>query len=207
MKKYLLKNVEMNLPIYKVIIDDEKLGIDKISLVEYPAVESNFLAFSQDEKKVLLSIDNEEQRIITGVVARCDYPIYRREDNGYEYYITFDREIIKQMAIKMLADNHQNNINIEHKPNTDVDGVQMLELYIKDSSRGINPSGFDDISDGSLIVSYKVFNEDIWTAVKNGTFKGFSLEGMFVMEKENDEDKIFNDIMNMLDELEIIKNK
>ena len=196
----------MNLPIYRVLIDDDKLGIDKISLVEYPAVESNFLAFSKNEKRVLLSIDNEEQRIITGVVARCDYPIYRN-DNGYEYYITFNRDIIKQMAIKMLADNHQNNINIEHKPNTDVEGVQMLELYIKDSSRGVNPKGFEDISDGSLMVSYKVFNEDIWGAVKDGTFKGFSLEGMFIMEKENDEDKTYNDIMDMLDELDKIMNK
>lgn len=196
----------MNLPIYRVLIDDDKLGIDKISLVEYPAVESNFLAFSKNEKRVLLSIDNEEQRIITGVIARCDYPIYRN-DNGYEYYITFDKDVIKQMAIKMLSDNKQNEVNIEHKPNTDVEGVEMLELYIKDSSRGISPVGFEDISDGSLMATYKVFNDDIWSAIKEGTFKGFSLEGLFMMEKESEEDKTYNDIMNMLDELDKIMNK
>lgn len=198
----------MSLPIYKVVIDEEGLGIDKISLVEYPAVESNFLTFSKEEKKVLLSISNEEQRIITGVVARCDYPIYRREDNGYEYYIVFDRELIKQMAIKMLSDNHQNNINIEHKPNSDVEGVEMLELYIKDSERGINPKGFDDISNGSLMVTYKVFNDEVWQSVKNGTYKGFSLEGVFVMEKtETNEERTLNEIMNMLDELDKIIKK
>ena len=198
----------MSLPIYKVVIDEEGLGIDKISLVEYPAVECNFLTFSKEEKKVLLSIDNEEQRIITGVVARCDYPIYRREDNGYEYYIVFDRELIKQMAIKMLSDNHQNNINIEHKPNSDVEGVEMLELYIKDSERGINPKGFDDISNGSLMVTYKVFNDEVWQSVKNGTYKGFSLEGVFVMEKtETNEERTLNEIMSMLDELDKIIKK
>lgn len=196
----------MNLPIYRVLITDDKLGIDKISLVEYPAVESNFLAFSKEEKKVLLSIDNDEQRIITGVIARCDYPIYRNDD-GYEYYITFDKDVIKQMAIKMLSDNKQNEVNIEHKPNTDVEGVEMLELYIKDSSRGISPVGFEDISDGSLMATYKVFNDDIWSAIKEGTFKGFSLEGLFMMEKESEEDKTFNDIMQMLDELDKIMNK
>ena len=169
----------MSLPIYKVVIDEEGLGIDKISLVEYPAVECNFLTFSKEEKKVLLSIDNEEQRIITGVVARCDYPIYRREDNGYEYYIVFDRELIKQMAIKMLSDNHQNN-----------------------------PKGFDDISNGSLMVTYKVFNDEVWQSVKNGTYKGFSLEGVFVMEKtETNEEGTLNEIMSMLDELDKIIKK
>lgn len=196
----------MNLPIYRVLITDDKLGIDKISLVEYPAVECDFLAFSKEEKKVLLSIDNDEQRIITGVIARCDYPIYRN-DNGYEYYITFDKDVIKQMAIKMLSDNKQNEVNIEHKPNTDVEGVEMLELYIKDSSRGISPVGFEDISDGSLMATYKVFNDDIWSAIKEGTFKGFSLEGLFMMEKESEEEKTFNDIMQMLDELDKIMNK
>lgn len=196
----------MNLPIYRVLITDDKLGIDKISLVEFPAVESNFLAFSKEEKKVLLSIDNDEQRIITGVIARCDYPIYRNDD-GYEYYITFDKDVIKQMAIKMLSDNKQNEVNIEHKPNTDVEGVEMLELYIKDSSRGISPVGFEDISDGSLFATYKVFNDDIWGAIKEGTFKGFSLEGLFMMEKESEEEKTFNDIMQMLDELDKIMNK
>lgn len=196
----------MNLPIYRVLITDDKLGIDKISLVEFPAVESNFLAFSKEEKKVLLSIDNDEQRIITGVIARCDYPIYRNDD-GYEYYITFDKDVIKQMAIKMLSDNKQNEVNIEHKPNTDVEGVEMLELYIKDSSRGISPVGFEDISDGSLMATYKVFNDDIWSAIKEGTFKGFSLEGLFMMEKESEEEKTFNDIMQMLDELDKIMNK
>lgn len=194
----------MNFPIYKVLIDSDELGIDKISLVEYPAVEVNFLAFSKDKKQVLLSVD-DEQRILTGVVARADYPIYRN-DNGYEYYITFDKDVIKEMAIKLLTDNHQNEINIEHKANSDVDGVQMLEMFIKDSDKGINPKGFEDISDGSLFVTYKVFNDEVWRSVKEGKFKGFSLEGMFSLEQESEEDKAVEEIMNMLDELEQIIN-
>jgi hypothetical protein len=191
----------MELPIFKVLIDGDELGIDKISLVEYPAVDVNFLAFSNDKKELMLSVDDEEQRIITGVVARADYPIYRY-DNGYEYYIVFDRDIIKEMAIKLLTDNHQNEVNIEHKINSDVDGVQMLELYIKDSSKGINPKGFENISDGSLFATYKVFNDDIWKAVKEGKFKGFSLEGMFVLEQEIDDDITLDEIMNMLNKIE-----
>lgn len=198
----------MNLPVYKVHITDDEYGIDKISLVEYPAVEVNFLAFSNDKKQVMLTVDNEEQRIITGVVARCDYPIYRNQD-GYEFYITFDKEVIEEMAMKLLADNHQNNVNIEHKNNSDVDGVIMREIFIKDSSKGVNPKGFENISDGSLFATYKVFNDDVWNAVKDGTYKGFSLEGIFELtETKTDEDKTLDEIMDILNKIENkIKNK
>lgn len=198
----------MNLPVYKVHITDDKYGIDKISLVEYPAFKVNFLAFSNDKKQVMLTVDNEEQRIITGVVARCDYPIYRNQD-GYEFYITFDKEVIEEMAMKLLADNHQNNVNIEHKSNSDVDGVIMREIFIKDSSKGVNPKGFEDISDGSLFATYKVFNDDVWNAVKDGTYKGFSLEGIFELtEAKTDEDKTLDEIMDILNKIENkIKNK
>ena len=194
----------MNLPIYKVLITDDELGIDKISLVEYPAVESNFLTFSSEKKQVLLSIDNEEQRIITGVIARADFPIYRVE-NGYEFYLVFDREVIKEMAMKMLCDNNQNNINLNHKSDSDVNGVLMLELYLKDTEKGINPKGFDDISDGSLFATYKVLNDEVWQSIKDGKYLGFSLEGCFdVVRNKTDEELMYDEILGMIESL---KNK
>ena len=101
------------IPIYKVFIDDAETGIDRISFVQMPAVESNFLAFADNKKQVMFSA-NEEQQMIMGVLARADYPIYRNDEQLGEYYVQFGKEVIKQMAEKLLADNHQNWINIEH---------------------------------------------------------------------------------------------
>lgn len=193
----------MNLPVYNIVIDDAQTGIDRISLVEMPAVESNFLAFAKDKKQLMFSA-NEEQQMITGVLARADYPIYRNDDQLGEYYIQFGKETIKLMAEKVLFDGHQNWVNIEHIENSDVDGVYMIEMFIKDSTKGINPTGFDDISDGSLFATFKVRNTKIWELIKDGTFKGFSIEGLFGFtpaEEKDDEEAIYNEILDMLDRI------
>lgn len=191
------------IPIYKVIIDDAETGIDRISLVQMPAVESNFLAFADNKKQVMFSA-NEEQQMIMGVLARADYPIYRNDEQLGEYYVQFGKEVIKQMAEKLLADNHQNWINIEHVENSDVDGVYMLEMFIKDTNKGINPAGFDDISDGSLFATFKVRNPKVWEYIKNGTFKGFSIEGLFGFEQiteETNDEKLYDEILDILDKI------
>lgn len=197
----------MNLPIYNVIIDDYETGIDRISLVQSPAVECNFLAFAKDKKQMLFNT-NEEQQMITGVLMRADYPIYRNDAQLGEYYIQFSKETIKTMAEKLLLDCHQNWVNIEHTENSDIQGVDMVELYIKDSSKGINPVGFDEISDGSLFATFKVRNPLVWECIKNGTFLGFSIEGMFSYEQVvnvDDEQAIYDEILSMLDKISEMK--
>jgi hypothetical protein len=189
------------IPIYNIVIEDNESGIDRISLVKSPAVESNFIAFA-NKKKQLLFTTNEEQQMIMGVLMRANYPIYRCDEQLGEYYVQFGNDTIKQMAEKLLRDNHQNWINIEHVENSDVDGVYMLEMFIKDTNKGINPKGFEDISDGSLFATFKVKNPKLWENIKNGTFLGFSIEGMFGYEKpEDNEEKTLNEIMSMIDKL------
>lgn len=185
------------LPIYNIVIDEET-GIDRISLVEMPAVESNFLAFAKEKKQVMFSA-NEEKQMITGVIMRADFPIYRYDEHG-SYYIQFSKEAIRKMAEKLFRDNHQNCINIAHIENSDVEGVCMQEMFIKDVEKGINPTGFENISNGSLFATFKVHNPKIWELIKNGRFKAFSLEGMFVFE-EVKEEETFNEIMEMLDKI------
>ena len=193
------------IPIYNALIVDTETGIDRISLVQMPAVESNFLAFAKDKKQVMFSA-NEEQKMITGVLMRADYPIYRNDSELGEYYIQFSKETIKQMAQKLLLDNHQNWVNIEHISNSDVEGVNMVEMYLKDTEKGINPKGFEDISNGSLIATFKVNNPNIWNLIKEGSFLGFSIEGSFAFEKAIDEEEsIYDEIMAMIDKITKIK--
>lgn len=87
-----------------------------------------------------------------------DFPIYRRDKNGV-YYLRYSKDVIQKMSEKMLADGVFKYINSEH---TDLmlDGVQLIELYIKNSERGINPS-FLDVPDGTLIASFKVHNDSV----------------------------------------------
>ena len=63
-----------------------------------------------------------------------------------------------------------------------VDGIELVQFFIKDSEKGITPQGFEHVSDGSLFAEYQVTNDDLWNSIKEGVFKGFSLEGFFSHE-------------------------
>ena len=175
---------ELNRPVYEALVTDEETGMLRISLVDIPAVESNFLAFAKEGEKPahLYFVKDEERRIVRGVVMRADYPILRR-NGDYEYFIVFRADTIRVMAEKYLAESRQNKVDEMHN-HEDVDEVRMVQYFIKDTGAGISPSGFEDIADGSLFAEFHVLNDEVWEKVKDGTYRGFSLEGAFELAPE-----------------------
>lgn len=167
------------IPVYNALLSDEGCGIIRISLVDSPAVESNWQAFAKVERKQLYKVADEDKHIIRGVIMRADFPIYRISEIGQEYYIVYTADVIREMAEKYLKENRTNFVNVMHLDNSEVAGVQMVQWFIKESAKGINPEGFEDIADGSLFAEFHVVNDAVWTAIKAGQFKGFSLEGVF----------------------------
>jgi hypothetical protein len=150
------------------------------------------------------SIQDSEQRIVTGPLMVADLPIYRRDEDE-EYYVSFSAAEIKKIVQRFFKKGYQSKVNIEHS--TPVDGVFMFESYIIDREKGIMPpKGFEDISNGSWFGSFKVDNEKIWNEVKAGTFKGFSVEGLFRYEKTNkvitQEEEIMSQIFKILSQIE-----
>ena len=175
---------ELNRPVYEALVTDEETGMLRISLVDIPAVESNFLAFAKEGEKPahLYFVKDEEKRIVRGVVMRADYPILRR-NGDYEYFIVFRADTIRVMAEKYLAESRQNRVDEMHN-HEEVDEVRMVQYFIKDTAAGIAPAGFEDIADGSLFAEFHVLNDGVWEKVKDGTYRGFSLEGAFELAPE-----------------------
>ena len=174
------------IPVYDALITDEETGMMKISLVDDPAVMSDFLAFDNKRKMQMYSVTDDEKRLVRGVVMRADFPIYRRDERMGEYYIIYKPETIRAMAEKYLAESRQNDVNVMHS--TDVDGVQMVQWFIKGD--GVSVTGFDDIADGSLFAEFHILNDEVWEAVKSGEYKGFSLEGFFDLAPERDKQTV-----------------
>ena len=184
------------IPVYNAIISDEDTGMYKISLVDDPAVMSNFQAFDKQHIPQMYAIQDEEKRLVRGVVMRADFPIYRYDSKMGEYYIIYKADQIRKMAEKYLVESRQNDVNLMHEEGSDVDGVQMVQYFIKGD--GISVDGFDDCADGSLFAEFHVVNDDIWAAIKEGTYKGFSLEGIFDLQPETDADEV-QSIVDLLD--------
>jgi len=175
------------LPIYKIVIKDDETEIDYIALTDDPAIEKNFMAFSNQKRFVMQS---EEKRIVSGPLIVANLPIYRRDESG-EFYVVFDPATTEQIVQKFFRKGYQANVNLNHDSKQRPDGVYMFESMLIDSARGIHtPTGFDTLPDGSWFGSFKVDNDEIWQQVKDGTFTGFSVEGMLGYDyiKETDED-------------------
>ena len=184
------------IPVYDAIISDEETGMFRISLVDDPAVMSNFQAFDAHKKPMMYAIQDEEKRLVRGCIMRSDFPIYRRDEKMGEYYVIYKAEEIRKMAEKYLLEGRQNDVNLMHQEGSDVDGVQMVQYFIKGD--GIQVDGFDDCADGSLFGEFHVVNDDIWAEIKAGTYKGFSLEGVFDLVPEQNKDEI-QEIVDLLD--------
>jgi hypothetical protein len=153
--------------------------------------------------KQSFAIVNEEQRIISGPLMLADELIYRNNEKFGEHYVKFSAETIKQIAIKFAKKKYTNHVNLMHDSEQRVKGVTMFESFIVDKKRGIMPmSEFKDVADGSWFGSFYVENDKVWQEVKKGTYKGFSVEGLFdYVEPISAEENALQQISKLLNEL------
>ena len=184
------------LPLFAAKIVDLEDGIIDVSLVDDPAVEKPFLYFGKG--KVNFSIQNEEQKLVSGVVMIPDTPIYRRSPELGEYYVTFSKEVIKKMVERMSQENRFNSVTLNHDGNL-VEGVTLVEVFLKDTERGINPT-YADVPDGTLFATYKVDNPEVWEEIKKGTFRGFSLAGVFDLEEQKSD---LDEVLDLLAQVKV----
>ena len=159
---------------YKAKILDDECGIQALSLVEHPAVLSKVERFAENDKIQYFKDDLKHN--ITGLIIPADRPIYR--NNGTEeYYIVFEKDTIVDFATKMMKDGTMNFFNWEHSDDT-INGIECIELFIKDSERGISPEGFADVEEGSLFGTFHISNDDVWEKIMDGSY-GISMECIF----------------------------
>ena len=165
------------LPIYRFKVDpNDDSQLDAVAMVGSPAIEMNWQAFNKSQK---FSADTEK-RIISGPLMVADLPIFRRDDQQGEYYGIFMAEDIYNLRNKFAKTNKHSAVNMMHDPNLAVEGVYMIESFLIDSARGIHSPKDFNLTDGSWVGSYKVDNDEVWNDfIKNGEFKGFSVEGVF----------------------------
>ena len=188
-----------------ILNEDELSGIDAISIVENPAIESDFVALKTEEIK-LAEVD-KEKKILMGALLIPNKPIYRNSEEG-EYYIYFSKDTVLKASQRYLTNGYQNNSTLEHSSN--LQGLTLVESWIvedevQDKSRKYNMS----VPIGTWMGTVKVNNEEVWNDyVKTGKVKGFSIEGFFadkieaskLSKEESESDELLKKIKNILNE-------
>ena len=158
-----------------------------VSLVEDPAVESNFVALSK-QQPMDFKIQDEERRMLYGVVLRADFPIYRRYGDE-EFYLVFEKDAVRRLMTKFMKNFGQKSWTKDHMDFTD--GITVVESWIvedveNDKAKAL---GLSNYSEGSWMIGAKVDDDEMWQSIKDGRWKGFSIEALVDME-EMDFDKI-----------------
>lgn len=169
-----------------------------VSLVEDPAIESTFIALSKN--KVEIKLENEK-RIITGAALIPNKPIYRNI-GGKEFYISFDEETIEKLAQGYLDNVH--TVTADH--NSDVNDVIVVESWIKTSDNDKSVSLGLNEPIGTWFISMKVNNDEIWQKIKDGIYKGFSIEAIvgldeMLLSKDYMDQELINKLRELLYEV------
>ena len=168
--------------ILELIIDEEAelYGIDAISLVEQPAIESDFIAMNA--QLLQFKTQDEEKRIVMGAALIPDKPIYRR--NGEEeYYVYVSKKTVRRAMELYFKNGNQANATLEHEHK--INGLHVVESWIVEGEQDKSRMYGLEVPVGTWMVSMKVENDAIWEKfVKEGSVKGFSIEGYFANKYE-----------------------
>ena len=180
------------------------MGIYAISLVDFPAIEVDFVALSK-KNNVKMTEVNKEKRLLYGPVLIPDQLIYRVDpETQEEYYAKYSAEVIEQTMQLYFKKNQHHNATLMHE--VPVQGLTVVEHWIKmgQSDKSVE-LGFD-LPVGTAFVGMKVDDDEIWQHVKEGTFKGFSIEAWFMQVGENLSSHVISelesDLMALSNELE-----
>jgi len=188
----------------ELIIDEENasLCIDAVSLVEFPAIESDWIALKKDSNITLAKVD-EDKRLLIGAALIPDKKIYRfNPETQKEYNVYFSKETIKRASELYLMHNNQDSATLEH--DTKISGITAVESWIvADKDRDKSAVYGINVPVGTWMLSLKVDNDEIWQKVKDKSVKGYSIEGFFTqkLSKLSKQDYTEADILNALAEI------
>ena len=162
---------DKKLPLYDITLEDFEQGMYKISLVDKPAIEENFIYFS---KQSIEMFANDEKREVVGPIMIPNKEILRQSaENGY-YYVRFTEDTIRDIMYNYSKKGLFNEFGIQHK--NDTTDVVMLEIWMKESDNDKSKDYGFDLPNGTVFVKAKIESDELFNAIKDGEINGFSIE-------------------------------
>lgn len=174
--------MEKKIKKYKVTKDDSM--IYGLSVVSEPAIESNFLMFSKDDKEIKSSVvclKSEEKHNIIGCALRPDFPIYRRIGEE-EFYIEFDKDCIEKLAHEFVGNGSSLNLTKDHE--SPCENLSVVESWIVEDVEHDKATHYGlDVELGSWVVMCHCDSISLWESFKKGERNGFSIESWVKLEE------------------------
>lgn len=181
----------MGLPVYEFLIgDDKEDGVNTISLVSQPAMQSEFVVLDENKPKpkyiALKSDEDEYKGIVAGLSIIPNKLIYRiDEETGEEYNGYFSVDTVEAIRNKYHSEvNNLKSVNLEHESKDTVDAF-LVESYLLNSQERIDEvlsQGIEEAVEGAWYTAFKIEDEEVFSDAVEGEFKGFSVEAFLNRE-------------------------
>jgi len=157
---------------------DNITGVKVMSLVDEPAMQSDFIAMAEDKDQyVELKIEGYKQ-IVAGMALIPDKDFIRTTMEGEKYIAYFTRESVEAIRDKFHKEQMTSNVNVDHSQMDFIDAY-LIESFIVDSKErleDLKAKGIKDPVMGAWFVAYKIEDEQTFKMVLDGKLKGFSVE-------------------------------
>lgn len=168
--------------VFEAVFDEEKTdGVYGISLVENPAMEDHWIALSEQPQQINFSAVNDEKKLLLGAVLIPNKKVLRVDSEGNEFFITFTKETIGQLAHNFIKKGFQNNSSLEHE--IKLSDVSFVESWqVEDTKTDKSALYGKEYEVGTWVTMAKVSDEN-YEKAKNGELKGFSIDGLLGLKK------------------------
>jgi len=164
--------------LYELQIEDAEDEVFAISLVENPAIQSDFMYFHNEKELMKFAAVDTEKRTLIGPILIPDKRIMRVEADGSPYEVFFSKDTVSKLAQNYLMKKYNDQATLEH--DAKIKGVHLVESWVKDGQFDKSNNYGLNLPKGTWVGMFKITDDKIWNDyVKTGKVKGFSIEGLF----------------------------
>jgi hypothetical protein len=164
--------------LYELQIEDNADEVFAISLVENPAIESDFIFFANEKDLIQFAAVDNSKRTLIGAILIPDKKILRVEADGQPYEVYFTKDTVAKLAQNYLMKKYTDKATLEH--DSKIKGVHLVESWIKEGQLDKSNQYGLNLPKGTWVGMFKITDDKIWNDyVKTGKVKGFSIEGLF----------------------------
>lgn len=169
--------------IIELIIDETQNidGVNVVSIVDEPAIEVDFMYFNKNMNNTFKFKNvNEEKRLATGPFMIPDKQILRVDEQNNPYFVFFSEDTVRKSNELYMKKGGNLKYNTNHKDIVDGGAIVIESWIVEDPNNDkANALGFTNLPKGTWMGTYKIYDDKLWSQIKSGEFKGFSIEGPY----------------------------
>jgi hypothetical protein len=166
---------------FKIKENGKEFGdLDDISIVDDPAIESAFMLFNKSDLSIFAAepVKKTDLMQITGPVMIPDKEMLRKDPTTGDYFMGwFSEQTILECVQNYFRRGRNRRSNLNHTEEYTRDLFVFESWIVTDPKNDkANALGFKDVVKGTWYVTFQIISRELWDKIKNGNFKGFSVE-------------------------------